>query len=363
MKTRNLLTFLIILLTFTFASACGDDTNDAVQSTGFADSQIILDYADEVVVPTYELLDTRAGEMQVAVDALAAAPTDANLTAAKKAWVDMRLPWEQSEGMLFGPVDTNGYDPAMDSWPLNKTDLDGVLAGEATLDQPYVKSLGENLKGFHTIEYLLFGEANDKVAEDLTPRELEYLKATTAEMVRITGLLAKSWTVGVDGNQAYRDVFVTAGEPGNDKFPSQSAAAQQIVAGIVGILQEVGEGKIGGPFEARDTTLVESQFSFNSLQDFTDNLKSVQNSYMGRVPEAGTSGKGLNQYVAAQDAELNARVEAEIEAAIAALGEIPPPFRDAVLSDDAQVRAKIQAAIDAIATLEATFQTDVLELL
>lgn len=363
MKNRNLLTLLIVLLTFSLTSACGDDSGEVVDSTGFSDSEIITDYADQVVVPTYESLDTRANELQVAVDALAADPTEENLSAAQDAWVATRLPWEQSEGMLFGPVDTNGYDPALDSWPLNKTDLDGVLAGDATLDQPYIKSLGENLKGFHTIEYLLFGEANDKAAADLTDRELDYVKATTAEMVRITGLLADSWTTGIDGNPAYRDVFVSAGDAENDKFPSQSAAGQQIVSGMVAILQEVGEGKIGGPFSASDTTLVESQFSFNSLTDFTNNIKSVQNCYLGSVPEAGTSGKGLNQYVAAQDSELNARVEAEIEAAIAALGEIPAPFRDAVLSEDDEVKAKVQAAIDAIAVVEVSLQEDVLPLL
>jgi uncharacterized iron-regulated protein len=358
-----MMTLLIALIALTMSSACGDaeGTGETVQTAAFEDSAIVVDYADQVVVPTYELLDQRANDLQVAVDALALAPTDVTLLAAQEAWIATRVPWEQSEGMLFGPVDANGYDPALDSWPVNKTDLEGVLSSSDAIDQAYVKELNDNLKGFHTIEYLLFGEGNSKTAADFTERELDYLKATTAELTRITGLLAESWTTGVNGNPAYRDVFATAGEADNDKFPSEAAAAEQIVAGIVGILGEVADGKIGGPFTSGDTSLVESQFSYNSLTDFTNNIRSVQNAYTGDVPAAGTTGKGLNEFVKAQDAELNTRVEAEIQAAIDALGEVPTPFRDAVVNEaDA---AKIQAAIDAIVKVRTTFQEDVTPLI
>ena len=54
------------------------------------------------------------------------------------AWVAARVPWEQSEGFLFGPVDTFGYDPAMDSWPVNRTDLDAVLASGQAFTPEYI---------------------------------------------------------------------------------------------------------------------------------------------------------------------------------------------------------------------------------
>lgn len=355
MKNRAIYALLSLFVVMT--SACGDDGAETVDSQSFDDQEIVADYADQVVIPTYDLLDQRAGALQTAVDTLAASPTDANLEAAQQAWVDTRLPWEQSEAMLFGPVDSNGYDPALDSWPVNRTDLDQVLGGDETIDQEYVKGLDPSLKGFHTIEYLLFGANNDKTADDFTEREFDYLKATTAELGRIAGLLATSWTDGVDGQPAYRDVFATAGDADNAAYPSPAAAAQEITSGIIGIADEVANGKIGGPYQSQDTTQVESQFSHNSLEDFTNNIKSIQNAYLGEVDAAGTDGKGLSAFVAAEDPALDQRVRDEIASAITALDEVPRPFRDAITDD--QARPKIQAAIDAITTVKTTFEEDV----
>src|SRR5687767_2552799 len=127
------------------AAGCADDGNPA--SAGFDDRQVVVDFADQVVVPTYELLATRAGALDEAIAALAADPTDATLAAARAAWIEARRPWEQSEGFLFGPVDSFGYDPALDSWPVNNTDLDAVLAGDDAFTPEYVAGLAETQKG------------------------------------------------------------------------------------------------------------------------------------------------------------------------------------------------------------------------
>ena len=72
--------------------------------------------------------DRRVLTVAGAVAALRENPGDATLGAACEAWIAARLPWEASEGFLFGPVDFNGYDPALDTWPVNRTDLEGVIA-------------------------------------------------------------------------------------------------------------------------------------------------------------------------------------------------------------------------------------------
>ncbi len=348
------LNLLGIIVAIALLAGCGDSGGQTVDSRAFADQSVVVDFADQVIIPTYDLLDQRAQDLKAASATLANEPSQANLQAARQAWVAMRVPWEQSEAMLFGPVDANGYDPALDSWPVNRTDLDAVLAGDHTLDQAYVRSLDPSLKGFHTAEYLLFGASNDKNLDAFTDRELAYLKATTAEMARIAGLLASSWT---DGAQPYRDVFATAGEAGNTIYPSVTAAGQQITQGIIDILGEVANSKMGGPYQSRDTTQVESQFSYNSLNDFANNVTSAKNAYLGQMSAAGTSGKGLADFVAARDPQLDQRVRDELDAAIAAIAAVPRPFRDAITDDAA--RPKVEAAIDAVTKVEETFEDDV----
>ncbi len=356
----KLTTSLLSLALLTSITACADD---GTASASFGDNDkaipIIRDFADVVIVPTYELLDKRANALATAVETLKTTTNDINLTAAQNAWAATRQPWEQSEGFIFGPVDANGFDPALDSWPVNRTDLEAVLASSDPLSETFVGNLETTSQGFHTIEYLLFGVDSTKIAADLSQRELEYLSAAIGLMTSATDSLARSWTTGINGSDAYASIFKTAGEANNRVYPSLEAAGQEIVNGMIGILDEVGTGKIADPFDSQDTTLVESQFSFNSLKDFSDNIKSVQNAYLGKNAVGG-SGVGFSQFIADLDPALDIRLQTEIQAAIDALAAIPEPFRDSVL-DSAQADI-IKAAQSAIATAQTTMENDILPL-
>lgn len=340
-----------------FTCACGTPADGGTaSSTAFDDPDVVASYVDDVIVPTYDLLAERADALDDAVAAFAADPTDQTLNDARDAWRATRVPWEQGEASLFGPVDSNGYDPALDSWPVNRADLDAVLGGEDVTAER-VAGLDPSLKGFHTVEYLLFGPDANKTLDEFDEGQFQYLDATAAELSRVGRLLATSWTEGVDGGQPYAEVFRTAGEPGNSAYPSRSAAGQEIVGGIIAIADEVANGKLADPYNERDPTLVESQFSHNSLTDFQNNVVSIRNSYLGEMAEAGTGGTGLAAWVAERDPELDARVRSEIEAALTALAAIPAPFRDSI-TDDAG-RAKVAAAIAAVDQIRQTFQQDI----
>jgi predicted lipoprotein len=337
----------------------GTDGGGGVASDGMDDEQIITDYVDNTVLPTYETLDTRASELNSAVDTFAEDPNAETLEAARQAWVETRTPWEQSEAFLFGPVDSNGYDPALDSWPVDRNQLDNVLESDEELTREYVAGLDPSQKGFHTIEYLLFGEGGQKTAGDFTDREFAYLQATTEELAGIAGDLHASWAEGVEGAEPYADVFRTAGGENNQQYPSRQSAGQEMVDGMLTIVDEVGNGKIADPFNERDTTLVESQFSYNSLTDFRNNLVGVKNVYLNQSV-AGSSGESLSSWVASEDEELDQRVRTQIDEAISAIDAIPEPFRDAI--SDEQGRQKIQQATDALSKLQTTLNGEVLPL-
>ena len=379
MRTRTIGLFLTMAL----AAACGgdddddstdtsDDTTDVGDDVGdddggsFEDQEIIVAFADNVVVPTYTVLAERAVALDDAAIALAeevsgGGASQVAVDNTKTAWADLRKPWEQSEGFLFGPVSAQGWDPAMDSWPLNRDDLEAVLASDDVLDQAYIRDLPETQKGFHTVEYLLWGQEGTKLPEDITDREAEYLIALSEELVLITTDLSTSWTDGVDGQAAYREVFTTAGDEGNDFYPSIGSAAQEILDGMAGICNEVANGKIADPFDRRDPNLVESQYSFNSLFDFQDNIRSVLNAYTGDFELGGTQGVGLDEWVAERDPDLDARFKAEVQDAIDAIGAIPEPFREAITepaNDDLIVTAQ-----EAIGTVQDTIEGDLTSLI
>lgn len=335
--------FLAISL---LAFGCSDDDGGGTTTNDF--TAIIENISDDVIISTYADLDAKAAILLTKLSDLEANPTAENLEAAQQAWRDARRPWELSEGFLYGPVDTKGLDPAMDSWPVNVTDLDAVLASSNGLTVDYVDGLDGTLKGFHTIEYLLYGENGDKLVADFTARQFEYLSACGESLKRTTAQLHEGWLPSA-GN--FVKNFKEAGTgTAASVYPSQKAVIEEIVNGIVGIADEVANGKINEPFAQQNLTLEESRFSANSKADFADNIRSIRNVWLGIHLNA--SGSGISSLVAVKDPALDIKVRQQIDAAIAAIEGIDGTFTTAIFDSPTTVQAAQTAVRDLLTTLQ-----------
>ena len=166
----------------TMLTACGGDSADVIinnpsgggggggpPARGFDASDLVATVANDVVVGTYEgMADATEDLLQAVLVLTNGNLTRANLEVAQGAWYEARRYWEGSEGFLWGPIDTEGFDPRLDDWPVNKVDLDNILA-DTSLDlrnQLVIDQLDPTVKGFHTIEYLLFNDGTGN--EDTT---------------------------------------------------------------------------------------------------------------------------------------------------------------------------------------------------
>ncbi len=324
-----------------------DDGSDFSTGGGTTARTVIDRYVNNFIIDVYQSLDSRAAALQQAARNLVNETSEENLQAARAAWVATRVPWENSETALFGPVDFYGFDPAMDSWPVNRTDLDAVLASGTPLTASTVANFDTTLKGFHTIEYILWGIDSLKTAAQLTPREGDYLIATTDELKSITSALLAAWVTGINGQRPYALEMTDAGQ-GSTTFPSERTAVEQMVQGMILICDEVANGKIADPFDARNPDIVESQFSFNSTADFANNIRGAQQAYDIAV--------GL--LVSQENPGLDAKVRSQFIAAIAATEQIPEPFRNSILNTSND--RTIVAAQQAIRTVANTLQAEVL---
>ena len=199
---------------------------------------------------------------------------------------------------------------------------------------------------------------NDKKAADFSNRELQLLKVLTVAFNQSAKDLTKSWVEGVEGKSPYREVLATAGDSSNPAYPTVQAAVEEIVQGMLGCLDEVANEKIGEPLETKETKGLESRFSHSSLNDFKNNLRSVENAYLGKVPDAGTSGKSLSDSIAEANPKLDQQVKREMKAAIEALNAIPDPIETKVTDEEAS--AKMEVAQKAILTLFSTIEKKVL---
>ena len=139
------------------------------------DCQAIVDqFVDNVALPTYKDLAAKNKALLEAVQALQKNPSNATFEAACEAWLASRQPWETSEAFLFGPVSKLGLDPNMDSWPLDQDGIVQVMkeqkwssfqwTGEYDEDSKAIEA-AQSLRGFHTLEYLLFKDGKARTVK------------------------------------------------------------------------------------------------------------------------------------------------------------------------------------------------------
>lgn len=347
MKKYSLVLVTIFAL---FSTSCVKETP---QTTDY--SAILENIGNNVILATYAELDAKTQDLVTALAALEATPSQTLLDQARQAWRDARVPWEQSEGFLFGPVDQQGIDPSIDSWPVNQPDLEAVLASPNALTKSYIDGLDGTLKGFHTIEYLVFGINGNKAFNAFSPREFEYLRACAQSLAGATQQLYHAWKP--EQNNFIANV-IKAGQSGYTAvYPSQKAALEEIVNGMVVIADEVANGKINDPYSQQNSNLEESRFSSNSKRDFADNIISIKNAYIGVYKNIG--GAGISELITAKNATLDAHLKQELEEAISAIDNIEGTFTYAIFN----AQASIENAQEKVRNLQQTLQSEILPII
>ena len=139
------------------------------------DCQAIVDqFVDKVALPTYKDLAEKNKALLEAVQALQKSPSNSTFEKACEAWLASRQPWETSEAFLFGPVSELGLDPNMDSWPLDQEGIVQVMkelkwssfqwSGEYDEESEAIEA-AQSLRGFHTLEYLLFKDGKARTVK------------------------------------------------------------------------------------------------------------------------------------------------------------------------------------------------------
>lgn len=353
----------------------------------FDATPVIEQTGRNIILKGYKDLDAAGADLKAKLDALAGEATEEEMQAAQDSWKAARVVWESGEGHIFGPIESLRTDPFLDSWPLSTNDLQTFLDDIDNITPDKVRNFGTDVQGFHAIEYLLFGDGvndNDKAASELTNAEALYLTSLGAVFKERTEELLNAWEKQYDPEDdstgPYINEFVSPGA--GKRYVSQGAVMEELINGMIGIIDEVGNGKIADPLgdsaAAADTSKVESQYSWNSLTDFHNNIQSVRKLYTGIETSDGNDAgtQGVHAFVAKHDANLAKDVLDQINDAMNKIalvdGDSDPsttdittagqvPFRNAI--SDANGRTRIQAAVDALSALQTALEEKILPLI
>ena len=149
--------------------------------------------------------------------------------------------------------------------------------------------------------------------------------------------------------------FTACGEDDPDPIvdPETSSAlvcVEQIIDGCMDIANEVGNAKIGDPydlFKSGKTTealyAVESWYSWHSIDDYSNNILSIRNAYFG-TRNGNKATHSLATLIEGNNASLDKQVRDAITAAFDAIQAIPAPFRNNIGAPE--VQAAMQACND-----------------
>lgn len=336
-----------LMLALIVYAACNKAPESTPQTEDFAalEKIVLTDFTNNIALSGYLNLSINATKLNIALTNLNTTTNDANLAIAQQAWKDMRTVWEQSESYLFGPVEDNDYDPNMDTWPTDYVQLDSVLHSANSLTVTDIQGFTLSLRGFHPIEYIIFGENSSRTAAALTARQKTYMISLSTDLTNTCNDLYLSWA---SAPVKFAQQVITAGN-GSSKYAKKQEVFLALVDGLIGICEEVGEGKMKEPYDAQDPQIVESPYSGNSITDFKNNITGIRNVYVGL-----NGGKGLKDLVAAKNKSLDNTIQNKITAAINSFDNITKPFESAIISQ----RVQIQQTIDALGVLKETLEDE-----
>ena len=340
--------------------------NRAIETANLTSAQeeslrnVLKGLVSNVIVPTYTDLANDVEDLEKTLKGLTVnSITQTQINTACDDFKKARQHWERSEAFLMGAASDFDIDPTIDSWPLNRSLLlsyfNNGMSAEMLEDA--------TILGFHALEFILFRNGQPRKVAELQgndtyqsfekitgAQELKYAQTicellkercfqlqvawegeTTANASRVAVVKAADLEYTTEAGLSYGENLITAGVAGSKStFPTLKAAIAQVLSddegSCVGIANEVGTAKIANPFSNADIAYVESPYSYNSITDFQDNIRSIRNIWYGSTNGSAASTSFNSFFASVNQSAVNTAVTNAFNDAINKIGQMPAPF-------------------------------------
>ncbi|MCR2745507.1 imelysin family protein [Limnobacter parvus] len=342
-------------------SVCAAPTPESVVQ-GYS-KLVYANYADSL---------NSAQQMQNAINAFLAAPSQAGLDAAKKAWLNAREYYGQTEAFRFygGPIDDeNGPEGQINAWPMDESYVDYVQgnqkAGFINNTQFNINRealIAENERGgeeniatgWHAIEFLLWGQdlntdgPGNRPYTDYVPgkglnaeRRAAYLREITALLIHDLNTVQSAWAPNEADN--FRAEFEQGGKE----------SIRKILVGLGSLSRgELAGERLEVALFSQDQEDEHSCFSDNTHRDAVTNAQGILNVWTGTYKQAdGAVLKvpSLAELVGAKSVDLAKRTTQQIQNSVNAASAIQAPFdREIIGGSNAAGPKRVKATIDSL---------------
>ncbi|HEX4843405.1 MAG TPA: imelysin family protein [Limnobacter sp.] len=333
---------------------------------------VVKGYA-ELVYANYSDTVQGAQRLQQAVENLVKSPSAGSLDAAKKAWLQAREVYGQTEAFRFygGPIDgEDGPEGQINAWPMDESYVDYV-AGQpnsgfvnnpkfkitrAALVEHNERGGEENIAtGWHAIEFLLWGQDLNDHGPGQRPYT-DYVKGKGVNAERRGAYLLEVSRLLVDDLKRVTAQWAP-GKPGNYRAQFEKQGRESIRKILVG-LGSLSRGELAGErlevaLFSQDQEDEHSCFSDNTHRDAVTNARGILNVWQGQYTRANgdlLEVPSLRALVAAKSPTVAQKTTQQIQASVRAAENIQAPFDREILGGaDAPGPKRIKATVDSLA--------------
>ena len=295
---------------------------------------VLSTLVSDVIVPTYTELADDVEDLEKTLNGLTVSTiTQAQINEACEDFKEARENWERSEAFLMGAASQFDIDPTIDSWPLNRSLL--VSYFNKGMNDEMLEDA--TILGFHALEFILFRNGQPRKVEEFKgndtyknfehvsgAQELAYAQTICTLLKQRCFQLQVAWEGSTAQNASRLSVVRAAGLD----YTTENGLSFQVLSddegSCVGIANEVGTAKIANPFSSADISYVESPYSYNSITDFQDNIRSIRNVWYGSTSGKQSAKPNFQDFFNSVNTAVG--VESAVETAIKRIGEMPSPF-------------------------------------
>ena len=208
---KKVVSILVVIATIVAIVACSssdDSTGSGITSDSFDRQTMLVNWADNVIIPIYQDLNSELQELIVSKDEFIANPDQTNLDAIRSSWLNAYKVWQYAEMFNIGRAESINYFAQMNIYPTSVTEIESnISAGSYDLNHPN----NQDAVGFPALDYMLYGVANgesdiiDVYTINANAEEYKnYLSDLVDQMSSLTTSVLNDWTT------VYRDQFINS---------------------------------------------------------------------------------------------------------------------------------------------------------
>ena len=291
---RLILSFFVLAFSTVIFQSCGDDETPQLNDS-FERAQMLTFWADEIIIPAFNALESDMNELQITKDAFLNEQSLNNFEDLRVSWYDAYRSWQYVSMFEVGKAEEIGLRNTMNIFP---TDIElieqNVQIGNANLELP------SNIpaQGFPALDYLLYGVADSgtEIFSILSqPSYSDYLSLIIDRMQEMVTSVASDW------RSTFRDQFIA-----NDGS-SATASTDKMVNDFLFYYEKFFRaGKVGlpaGVFSGSENAgLVEAYYAGGvSKELFIEAFKAVQDFFVGNSFDGSQNGISLQDYLISLD--------------------------------------------------------------